>query len=183
MARTEQFAPIWTEQTRAGVEGLYSAGQSYSQIAAQFGTTRNAIGSLIRRMGLVKNPVSQRVPETEAVRLARKEWAQFLYNKTRREKRAKLRASGGRLAPLPCTLRNAIAEPPRNLSFEEMNFRRFCAYPTHGPGERATFCGHELGFTKSGERSRYCQAHHNLSHGPTRASNRSKFTPQAAASL
>jgi hypothetical protein len=183
MARTKQFAAFWTEETRAGVKGLYLAGQSYSQIAAQYGTTRNAIGSLIRRMDLVKNPVSQRVPVTEAARLARKERAQFLYNKMRRERRAQVRASGGRLAPLPWTPREAVVEPPRNLSFEEMNFRRFCAYPTHGPGERATFCGHELGFTKSGERSRYCQAHHNLSHGPTRASNRSKFTPQAAASL
>jgi hypothetical protein len=56
MTGLNQFTTRWTDETKAQAVRLYSNGYSYSQIAAEINITRNAVGGLIKRLGLIKNP-------------------------------------------------------------------------------------------------------------------------------
>jgi hypothetical protein len=65
MTGLNQFTTRWTDETKAQAVRLYS--NNYSQIAAEINSTRNAVGGLLKRSGLIKNPTGIRQTKLQVI--------------------------------------------------------------------------------------------------------------------
>jgi hypothetical protein len=144
----------WTPEKQVIVRRRYlEEGCSFSQIGAEFKASRSAVGSLIKRMGISRDPTGPRKTS------ARDDHARRAL--IRQIARAHAVAKPGR----PKRVTIPIPEP-KHLTFEQMNFRKFCAFPVGDDAREMSYCGHDCGVDVEGKRSSYCQAHHQLSYVP-----------------
>lgn len=150
----------WNDPSRKALAlSLRSEGFSFGRIAMELGTTRSAIAALCNRLGMVKNPMGSRIPLTVAQRND-KDRERHLANLAQRRRRSSEIRGGPTLSVYRHKPRSvALPEPPKNLSFDEMDFRTLCSYPTHQADHPATYCGHGKGLIGS-----YCEGHHRLTH-------------------
>jgi hypothetical protein len=143
---------VWTPEKQVVVRRRYiDEGRSFSQIGAEFNTSRSSIGSLIKRMGINRTPTGPRktsVRDDHARRALIRQIARaHAVTKPGRPKRVTI--------PIP---------EPKHLTFEQMNFRKFCAFPVGDDAREMTYCGHDCGVDADGKRSSYCRAHHQLTY-------------------
>lgn len=149
----------WNDPSRKALVPIMRAkGISFGKIAAELGTTRSAIAALCNRLGLVKNPMGSRIPLTLAQRNDKDRERHLAYNAQKRRRRAEREIPQWK--PSVFKPKAAVlAAPPKNLSFDEMDFRNLCAYPTHQADHPAMYCGHGRGLIGS-----YCEGHRELCH-------------------
>jgi hypothetical protein len=164
MTGLNQFTTRWTPEAKAKAVRLYSNDYSYSQIAAEINSTRNAVGGLLKRLGLIRNPTGKRVDPTPTDLIARTERKRRLKREWRQRQRAKL-TNGDRIPSETWKPREAAVEP-LNIPFAEMKFGRFCAYPVGDDTRAMIYCGHECGVDVNGKRASYCQDHYRLTYVP-----------------
>jgi GcrA cell cycle regulator len=155
----------WTAERLEKLRLRYLDGDSFSQLAREFGTTRSAVAGKVKRLGITRDPTGPRKVSGLRDDLARRakisQLASKNYYHTPRVPRQYVKPKP-KPAPIPMET--------RRISFQEMQFSKFCAYPVHGPGEPPLYCGHDKGLTAEGRPSSYCPGHHQLTHQPSRAS-------------
>lgn len=149
----------WTEERLERLRIRYLRGDSFSQLAREMDTTRSAVAGKIKRLGINRDPTGPRkdcvrddLRRAKISRLASESYAAREYVKPTAKPK-----------PVP------VFVEPRRVSFADMQFSQFCAYPVHGDGEPASYCGHDRGFTLEGKQSSYCPGHHRLTHREDRA--------------
>jgi len=147
----------WTEETRAEAIRLVAAGATYEEA----GATRSAIGGLIKRAGLAKNPRGFR-PEITPEILAQREEAKRI---AKRDSKRRVRAAAGitpkqhgEIPSAPFTPRKAAVRV-RSTPFHKMNFFHGCAYPVGEDTSYMVYCDNP-----KQEDSSYCPGHHALTH-------------------
>jgi hypothetical protein len=149
----------WTDERKDELRRLHATGATHSAIAAEMGTTRNAISGAVDRMGLKRDLEKIGIPYAE-----RKRRNQHHYMARKRAEKAKQAASPKPALIRPAKQQEAPVTPVGPLSINPVTIieRKWtqCCFPldrTNEDGE-ALFCGDPLW---SGS---YCKHHHACAH-------------------
>lgn len=142
---------IWTDEKIEELKRLHAANWSASQVAAEFGCTRNSVIGKWRRLGLSKTVEQRRAPLPVVKRSQVEHGADSaLARKLQAKREAKVVA-----APVPVEVLQATFDRPGLLDLRAGQ----CRYP-FGDSVPFTFCG---------ERSThgpYCSEHYKLCYQP-----------------
>lgn len=124
---------FWTEERFERAKQLFSEGLSYTQVATELGTTRNAICGKMTRAGLYRGERKR----VAGVRTYRKRPGGYAMRAQAIERRKEIWSCGGaELTDLPA---DTPDDPARLMELHDDQ----CHWPCSGVGAATLFCGGE----------------------------------------